>query len=84
MLAAIPGARAHISRFDPDGAVVFFSFGHRGRPADSGGDLAVAEKAAEVAGGWLLGARAVKLDAYLRALRDALDPARIMNPGTLA
>ena len=36
------------------------------------------------AGGWLLGARAMKLDAYLRSLRDALDPHRIMNPGTLA
>jgi FAD/FMN-containing dehydrogenase len=30
-----------------------------------------------------VGARAEKLDAYLRALRDALDPDRIMNPGTL-
>ena len=75
VLAAIPGARAHISRFDPDGAVMFFSFD---------GDVAAAEKAAESAGGWLLGARAVKLDAYLRALRDAIDPARIMNPGTFA
>jgi FAD/FMN-containing dehydrogenase len=26
----------------------------------------------------------VKLDTYLRALRDVLDPHRIMNPGTLA
>jgi alkyldihydroxyacetonephosphate synthase len=75
VLAAMPGARAHISRFDPDGAVMFFTFE---------GEQAVAEKAAEAAGGWLLGARAVKLDAYLRALRDALDPARIMNPGTFA
>jgi hypothetical protein len=31
-----------------------------------------------------LGARASKLDPYLRALRDVLDPERIMNPGTLA
>jgi FAD/FMN-containing dehydrogenase len=30
--------------------------------------------------GWLLGARAHKLDAYLRALREALDPDGIMNP----
>jgi alkyldihydroxyacetonephosphate synthase len=71
-------ARAHISRFDPDGAVVFITV--------DGDDTVAAsvEKAAEAAGGWLLGARAVKLDAYLRALRDAIDPARIMNPGTLA
>jgi FAD/FMN-containing dehydrogenase len=38
---------------------------------------------AQAAGGWLLGARAHKLDGYLRALRDALDPDRIMNPGAL-
>jgi len=71
-------ARAHISRFDPDGAVMFFS-------VDGDDSLAAAaEKAAQDAGGWLLGARAVKLDAYLRALHDALDPAGIMNPGTLS
>jgi alkyldihydroxyacetonephosphate synthase len=70
-------ARAHISRFDPDGAVMFFT-------VDGDDSLAAAaEKAAEGAGGWLLGARAVKLDTYLRGLRDAIDPARIMNPGTL-
>jgi hypothetical protein len=75
VLAAVPGARAHISRFDPDGAVMFFTLD---------GEVAVAEKAAEAAGGWLLGARAVKLDAYLHALRAAIDPAGIMNPGTFA
>ena len=41
------------------------------------------ERAAQTAGGWLLGARATKLDVYLRHMRDALDPHRIMNPGTL-
>jgi alkyldihydroxyacetonephosphate synthase len=71
-------ARAHISRFDPDGAVMFISTDGDDRIA------AACEKAAEAAGGWLLGARAVKLDAYLRALREAIDPAHIMNPGTLA
>lgn len=68
-------ARAHISRFDADGAVVFFSFD---------GDVKVAERAAIGAGGWLLGTRAEKLDAYLRALRASLDPKSIMNPGLLA
>jgi alkyldihydroxyacetonephosphate synthase len=68
-------ARAHISRFDANGAVVFFTL--------DGIEVAVAERVAQAAGGWLLGARAVKLDAYLGALRDALDPERIMNPGTL-
>lgn len=81
-------ARAHISRFDPDGAVMFFTVGPANPaepgPLHLGSDVPWAERAAEAAGGWLLGARAVKLDAYLRALRDAIDPARIMNPGTLA
>jgi alkyldihydroxyacetonephosphate synthase len=70
-------ARAHISRFDPDGAVLFFTI----EPAD---DLGAIERAAEAAGGRPLGARAQALDPYLRALRDVLDPDRIMNPGTLA
>jgi alkyldihydroxyacetonephosphate synthase len=76
-------ARAHISRFDPDGAVMFLTIERDGGPGDDTTSAAV-ERAAEAAGGWLLGARATKLDAYLRALRDALDPHRIMNPGTLA
>ena len=71
-------ARAHISRFDADGAVVFFTI-------DGPDELvASAEVAAAGAGGWLLGARAVKLDVYFEALRTAIDPHRIMNPGTLA
>ncbi len=71
-------ARAHISRFDADGAVVFFTI--------EGGEelITSAEVAAAGAGGWLLGKRAVKLDLYLEALRAAIDPHRIMNPGTLA
>src|SRR5206468_2050339 len=75
-------ARAHISRFDADGAVVFFTLTRDGAAPDSA-TIAIAERAAEAAGGWLLGARAHKLDSYLRALRDALDPDRIMNPGAL-
>jgi alkyldihydroxyacetonephosphate synthase len=83
-LAALGGtARAHISRFDADGAVMFFTLERGGAPADDA-TVGAAERAAEAAGGWLLGARADKLDAYLRALRDLLDPDRIMNPGTLA
>ena len=71
------GARAHISRFDADGAVMFFTL-------DRPEQLAAAETAAQAAGAWLLGARATKLDSYLRALRAALDPDDVMNPGTLA
>ena len=74
--------RAHISRFDADGAVLFFTI-QRGGVTDEDA-VKVAERAVQTAGGWLLGTRAVKLDAYLNALRDALDPDRIMNPGTLA
>lgn len=70
--------RAHVSRFDPDGAVMFFTF-----EADEPTSAAL-EKVAEKAGAWLLGARAPKLDEYLRVLRDTLDPQRIMNPGTLS
>jgi alkyldihydroxyacetonephosphate synthase len=75
--AAVPTARAHISRFDPDGAVMFFTI-------EDDAALPAASRAAETAGGWPLGARALKLDPYLRALREALDPDHIMNPGTLA
>ncbi|HET9626869.1 MAG TPA: FAD-binding oxidoreductase [Kofleriaceae bacterium] len=76
------GARTHISRFDADGAVLFLTPERDGVPAD-GELVAATERAAQAAGGWLLGARAQELDTYLRALRDALDPDRIMNPGTL-
>jgi len=87
LIAALAGlggeARAHISRFDADGAVVFATVERVGAPSDAPA-LATVEAAAEAAGGWLLGARAHKLDAYLRALRGALDPDQLMNPGTLA
>jgi FAD/FMN-containing dehydrogenase len=78
-IAATSGrARTHVSRFDANGAVLFFTL-------DDGDAARVeAEHAALAAGGWLLGARATKLDTYLRSLRDELDPHRIMNPGTLA
>ncbi|MFT3693346.1 MAG: FAD-binding oxidoreductase [Kofleriaceae bacterium] len=70
-------ASAHISRFDPDGGIVFATLGD-----DTLNDRV--GRAAEVAGGWLLGARATKLDGYLRELRRQIDPNGIMNPGTLA
>ena len=75
--------RAHVSRFDADGAVMFFTF-ERDQGAADETTCAALEKTAEQAGAWLLGARATKLDSYLRSLRDTLDPQRIMNPGTLA
>ncbi len=75
--AAGASARAHVSRFDTSGAVLFFTF------PDQPGLREAAEVAARAAGGWLLGARAKELDPYLRALRGALDPDGIMNPGAL-
>jgi FAD/FMN-containing dehydrogenase len=74
--------RAHISRFDADGAVIFFTLGNGALVEPE--VVTAAEHAAEAAGGWLLGARPHRLDGYLRALRDALDPDGIMNPGALA
>jgi alkyldihydroxyacetonephosphate synthase len=87
--AAGAAARAHISRFDADGAVIFLTIERAAAAAAAAAPppdalLAAAERAAEAAGGWLLGARAKKLDPYLRALRAALDPDGIMNPGALA
>jgi alkyldihydroxyacetonephosphate synthase len=67
----------HISRFDPDGGLLFVTLGNEAH-------LATIEQVAAAAGGWLLGARATKLDSYLRSLRAVLDPRGIMNPGTLA
>ena len=78
--SALPGhdrQRPHLA-LRPRRRVLFFTL-------DSPKDTTAIERAAEAAGGYLLGARAVKLDAgYLRELRDALDPDRIMNPGALA
>jgi FAD/FMN-containing dehydrogenase len=79
--------RAHISRFDSDGAIVFVTFvDHAGVPLT--GSVAnrvkdAAEAAARAAGGWLQGARPRELDPYLIRLRAALDPDGIMNPGAL-
>jgi FAD/FMN-containing dehydrogenase len=78
-------ARAHVSRFDADGAVVFLTIEPPPAAAEPAARwLAIAERAAEGAGGWLLGARAERLDSYLRAMRAALDPHEVMNPGALA
>ncbi len=78
--AAGASSRCHVSRFDAAGAMLFVTF-----VAATGHDQvrAAAEAGARAAGGWLLGARARELDPYLTALRAALDPDGIMNPGAL-
>jgi hypothetical protein len=62
---------------------MFFTVERDGTTLDDTTNAAIA-KAAESSGAWLLGARAHKLDTYLRSLRETLDPSRIMNPGTLS
>jgi FAD/FMN-containing dehydrogenase len=77
--------RAHVSRFDADGAVLFFTLvDGAGAPTTDEGAIAKVVHAAEGAGGFPLGARSPRLDAYLAALRSALDASGIMNPEALA
>ena len=78
-------ARAHVSRFDANGAIVFVTLLRDGQPIGSSEDPLhrAVRAAAEAAGGWLLGARASRLDPYLAALRAAVDPLGIMNPDAL-
>jgi FAD/FMN-containing dehydrogenase len=81
-------ARAHASRFDHDGAVLFFSFTDRAGDAMLEGDelsrvRGAAERAAQSAGAVLLHSSNSSLDRYLDELRRALDPRGIMNPGAL-
>jgi alkyldihydroxyacetonephosphate synthase len=87
--AAGARARAHVSRFDADGAVLFFTlFASEDRPlpldeARLEPVRVACEEAALAAGGWLLGSRSRALEPYLVTLRAVLDPKGIMNPGAL-
>lgn len=80
--------RAHASRFDAVGGVMFFSFTH----AATGEELAadeletIRERAQDVArdaGAFLLGMSNPALGPYLDSFRATLDPNGIMNPGAL-
>lgn len=76
------GVSAHISRFGADGAVLFFTIGPVAHSSEASGDItAFAERAAEAAGGWLIGARPTKLDSYFQSLKDALDPHHVLWAG---
>lgn len=76
--------RAHASRFDLDGGVLFFTAVDRAnRPVDD--EIAerhheLFENAAAGAGGVLLGTWNPALSPYFERLREALDPERILNP----
>jgi len=80
-------ARAHISRFDADGAVLFFTLtDDLGQPL--AGDalesaIDAATEAAAKAGAALLGHSQKEVDPYLAAMRERLDPHGIMNPAAL-
>lgn len=81
-------ARAHVSRFDHDGAVLFFTFTDQaGETVLEGDELSrvrgAAERAAGDAGAVLLSSSNPSLDPYLAELRRILDPGGIMNPGAL-
>jgi alkyldihydroxyacetonephosphate synthase len=88
--AAGASARAHVSRFDADGAIVFFSIlrGTATLSVDTTDvhDNALVElckRTATEAGGWLPGAHGLRFAPYLASLHAELDPLGIMNPGAL-
>ncbi|HTE54804.1 MAG TPA: FAD-binding oxidoreductase [Kofleriaceae bacterium] len=79
------GLRAHASRFEADGAVLFFTLVGPSGAALVGDELVrargMAEAAASAAGAVLLGTENEELELYTRELRERLDPAGILNPG---
>jgi alkyldihydroxyacetonephosphate synthase len=78
------GARAHVSRFEADGAVEFFTLIEPGGEVATGERLTevrgAAERAAEQAGAILLGSALADLEPYDRELKRLLDPSGIFNP----
>ncbi|WP_428263389.1 FAD-binding oxidoreductase [Haliangium sp.] len=86
-------ARGYVSRFDYDGAVLFFTFSEVAASADAPGSVlagealaavrAPCERAAQAAGALLLGTQSPTMSGYLSELRAILDPTGIMNPGAL-
>jgi hypothetical protein len=77
-------ARVHVSRFDPDGAVEFFTFVEPGGEVAAGertaGLRAAAARAAEEAGAVLLGSSPPDLASYERELKRLLDPHGVFDP----
>ncbi|MEZ4365946.1 MAG: FAD-binding oxidoreductase [Kofleriaceae bacterium] len=76
--------RAHVSRFDADGAVVFVTLVRGGAVlAETDPGAVAVVLAAEGAGAFPLGARSLRLDGYLAALRTAIDPDGVLSPEAL-
>ncbi len=77
-------ARVHVSRFEADGAVEFFTFIDAGGEAVSGERIAAirgaAAEAAEQAGAILLGSSPEELEPYERELKRLLDPQGVFDP----
>jgi FAD/FMN-containing dehydrogenase len=77
-------SRVHVSRFDADGAVEFFTFIEPGGEVASGERLAAiraaAAEAAEKAGAILLGSSPPGFEPYERELKHLLDPHGIFDP----
>ena len=77
-------SRVHVSRFEADGAVEFFTFTEPGGEVASGERIAeiraVAGEAAEGAGAILLGSSPAGLDPYERELERLLDPRGVFDP----
>ncbi|MBI4510073.1 MAG: FAD-binding oxidoreductase [Deltaproteobacteria bacterium] len=76
-------ARAHISRFDDDGACIFVTLLDGDRPDPAGPARSDVERAVRDAGGFLVGERDQELAPYFMALRKELDPSAILNPEVL-
>jgi alkyldihydroxyacetonephosphate synthase len=77
-------ARVHVSRFDADGAVEFFTFveldGELIAGERTGAIRSAAAQAAEEAGAVLLGSSAPGLDPYEAELKRLLDPQGVFDP----
>lgn len=79
---------AYASRFDLDGAVLFFTLMDENRSPLEGKKLVEARDALLLvmrdAGAYLLGTTYLPLDPYFQRLRSELDPDAILNPGALS
>ncbi|HUH04837.1 MAG TPA: FAD-binding oxidoreductase [Kofleriaceae bacterium] len=85
-IAAGANARGHVSRFDADGAVLFFTLHDAGTPLDDARAATLreaTEAAAHDAGAFLLGTANPQMEPYFVTLRHTLDPHGVMNPGAL-